>query len=67
MAKGTSKSAPKCWKTRRFSPVNTDELEAVTYVAERRVLEIQTKLHRWARDDPHRRFDDLFVRHEAPL
>ena len=22
--------------------------------------EIQTKLHRWARDDPHRRFDDLF-------
>ncbi|MGI5136444.1 MULTISPECIES: reverse transcriptase domain-containing protein [unclassified Streptomyces] len=40
--------------------MNTDELEAVTYVAERRVLEIQTKLHRWARDDPHRRFDDLF-------
>ena len=29
-------------------------------VAERRVLEIQAKLHRWARDDPHRRFDDLF-------
>nr|WP_238845605.1 group II intron reverse transcriptase/maturase [Nocardia terpenica] len=28
--------------------------------AERRVLEIQTKLHRWANDDPHRRFDDLF-------
>ncbi|MEJ7703493.1 MAG: reverse transcriptase domain-containing protein [Geodermatophilaceae bacterium] len=27
---------------------------------ERRVLKIQTKLHRWARDDPHRRFDDLF-------
>jgi hypothetical protein len=24
------------------------------------VLEIQTKLHRWARDDPHRSFDDLF-------
>ena len=22
--------------------------------------EIQTKLHRWANDDPHRRFDDLF-------
>ncbi|MCY0932207.1 reverse transcriptase domain-containing protein [Streptomyces sp. H27-H1] len=40
--------------------MNTDELEAVTYVAERRVLEIQTKLHRWARGDPHRRFDDLF-------
>jgi RNA-directed DNA polymerase len=28
--------------------------------AERRVWEIQTKLHRWARDDPHRRFDDLY-------
>ena len=28
--------------------------------AERRVLGIQAKLHRWARDDPHRRFDDLF-------
>jgi len=40
--------------------VNTDELEYATVVAERRVLEIQAKLHRWARDDPHRRFDDLF-------
>jgi hypothetical protein len=28
--------------------------------AEARVQEIQTKLHRWARDDPHRRFDDLY-------
>jgi len=28
--------------------------------AERRVLGIQTKLHRWAREEPHRRFDDLF-------
>jgi hypothetical protein len=28
--------------------------------AERRVLEIQTKLHRWARDDPHRRFVDVY-------
>jgi len=28
--------------------------------AERRVLEIQAKLHRWARDDPCRRFDDVF-------
>lgn len=27
--------------------------------AEARVLRIQTKLHRWATDDPHRRFDDL--------
>ena len=40
--------------------MNTDELEFATYGAERRVLEIQAKLHRWARDDPHRRFDDLF-------
>jgi RNA-directed DNA polymerase len=40
--------------------VNTDELEAALYRAERRVREIQTKLHRWAGDDPHRRFDDLF-------
>lgn len=40
--------------------MNTDDLEDATVVAERRVLEIQAKLHRWARDDPHRRFDDLF-------
>ncbi|MEW2087655.1 group II intron reverse transcriptase/maturase, partial [Streptomyces sp. NPDC005283] len=40
--------------------MNTDELERALYEAERQVLEIQTKLHRWARDDPHRRFDDLF-------
>ncbi|WP_214107146.1 group II intron reverse transcriptase/maturase [Acrocarpospora catenulata] len=40
--------------------MNTDELEHALLMAERRVLEIQTKLHRWAGDDPHRRFDDLF-------
>jgi RNA-directed DNA polymerase len=40
--------------------VNTDELGEATELAYRRVLEIQSKLHRWARDDPHRRFDDLF-------
>jgi RNA-directed DNA polymerase len=40
--------------------VNTDELEAALFRAGRRVLEIQTKLHRWAGDDPHRRFGDLF-------
>jgi RNA-directed DNA polymerase len=28
--------------------------------AEARVLGIQTKLHRWATDDPKRRFDDLY-------
>jgi RNA-directed DNA polymerase len=42
------------------SPVNTAELEWALIEAERRVLGIQAKLHRWARDDPHRRFDDLF-------
>ena len=44
------------------SPVNTGDpdLEYAYYLAERRVLEIQAKLHRWARDDPHRRFGDLF-------
>jgi RNA-directed DNA polymerase len=41
--------------------VNTGELEFLgLYSAELRVLEIQAKLHRWARDDPHRRFSDLF-------
>jgi RNA-directed DNA polymerase len=43
-----------------LSLVNTDELELALLRAGRRVLKIQTKLHRWARDDPHRRFDDLF-------
>ena len=52
MAKGASKSVVEmleCWE----ALVNTDELEAVTEVARRRVLEIQAKLHRWVRDDPH--------------
>ncbi len=39
--------------------MNTDELELALVRAERRVQEIQTKLHRWAADDPDRRFDDL--------
>ncbi|MGW0828434.1 group II intron reverse transcriptase/maturase [Streptomyces sp. NPDC002845] len=39
--------------------MNTDELEDAAYVAERRVLKIQSKLHRWAAD-PLRRFDDLY-------
>jgi RNA-directed DNA polymerase len=43
-----------------MSPVNTDELEHVSDEARQRVLKIQTKLHGWARDDPHRRFDDLY-------
>ena len=40
--------------------MNTDEPGHAVGMAERRVLEIQTKLHRWASDDPHRRFDDLY-------
>ena len=44
-----------------MSPVNTDDLAfEVPIRAERRVMEIQTKLHRWASGDPDRRFDDLF-------
>jgi RNA-directed DNA polymerase len=44
------------------APVNTGdpELEYAFYQTERRVLEIQAKLHRWACDDPDRRFGDLF-------
>jgi RNA-directed DNA polymerase len=40
--------------------VNTIDPEAELYQAERRVLEIQTKLHRWAAEDSGRRFCDLF-------
>jgi RNA-directed DNA polymerase len=40
--------------------VNTVERELTLYRAERRVREIQTKLHRWAIDEPRRRFDDLY-------
>ena len=40
--------------------MNTDEFEHAVCEARRRVLKIQTKLHRWAVDDRHRRFDDLF-------
>ena len=47
------------WKVRR-SPVNTDAPWPGLIEAEPRVLRIQTKLHRWATDDPRRRFDDLY-------
>jgi RNA-directed DNA polymerase len=42
--------------------VNAGDLEQdpALYGAERRVLEIQAKLHQWAGSDPRRRFDDLF-------
>jgi RNA-directed DNA polymerase len=41
--------------------VNTDAPDDFALMrAERRVLEIQTKLHQWAIGDPGRRFDDLY-------
>jgi RNA-directed DNA polymerase len=40
--------------------IRDPELEYAFYQAEDRVLEIQAKLHRWAREDRHRRFGDLF-------
>ncbi|GHJ50616.1 hypothetical protein Cs7R123_79580 [Catellatospora sp. TT07R-123] len=57
--KGASKSAVRglecqeCAGEHRRTGVGPD-------AAEIWVLKIQTKLHQWARDDPHRRFDDLF-------
>src|SRR6266567_3289345 len=62
MGKGASKSAAMEAGMPGAALVNTGdpELEYAFYQAERRVLEIQAKLHRWARDDSHRRFDDLF-------
>lgn len=39
--------------------MNTDAPWPDLDEAESRVLGIQTKLHRWATDDPNRRFDDL--------
>jgi len=59
MAKGANKSVVEMLECRE-ALVNTDELQAATEVARGRVLKIQAKLHRWARDDPHRRFDDVF-------
>ena len=40
--------------------MNTSEPLLGLLQARQRVLEIQTKLHRWANDDPDRRLDDLF-------
>ncbi len=40
--------------------MNTDAPWPDLVEAEARVLEIQTKLHQWAADDPHRRFGDLY-------
>lgn len=40
--------------------MNTDDPWPSLAQARARVLKIQTKLHRWATDDPDRRFDDLY-------
>jgi hypothetical protein len=45
--------------------VNTGEPWPDPFWAGQRVRRMQAKLHQWATDDPGRRFDDLFVRHEA--
>jgi len=58
MAKGSSGLAAPVWKARR-SPVNTGAPWPVPKEAEARVLGIQRKLHKWASDDPNRRFNDL--------
>ena len=42
------------------APVNTDAPPESAVRPFGRVLEMQTKLHRWAAADPGRRFDDLF-------
>src|SRR3954452_23644360 len=47
------------WNARR-SPVNTGAPWPSLDEAETRVLEIQTKLHRWAKDAPDRQFNDLY-------
>ena len=46
--RGASKSAAEVLEDQEVSPVNTDDLDYALFEAERRVLEIQTKLHRWA-------------------
>lgn len=42
------------------APVNIGAMLLTPGWAERRVLDMQTKLHRWAAADPGRRFDDLY-------
>src|SRR6266536_4130490 len=58
-AKGASKHAGRRLECQE-ALVNTDEPGSALLVAESRVLGIQTKLHRWAREEPGRVFDDLF-------
>jgi len=58
MAKGGSGLAAGGWKTRRSS-LNSDAPWPTPERAAQRVLEIQSKLHKWAHDDQDRRFSDL--------
>jgi RNA-directed DNA polymerase len=58
MAKGSSGLAAPAWNARR-SLVNTGASWPGPETVEARVLGIQRKLHKWARDDQARRFDDL--------
>ena len=51
MAKGGSRLAAPDWNARR-SPVNADAPWPEPKVAKTRVLEIQRKLHKWARAYP---------------
>jgi RNA-directed DNA polymerase len=58
MAKGGSGLAAPDWKAGR-SPLNSGAPWPTPEAAEARVLGIQRKLHKWASDDPNRRFCDL--------
>jgi RNA-directed DNA polymerase len=61
MAKADSEVTQKGTVMPGASPVNTGApSDAELYRAERRVLEIQTKLHLWSGEDVTRRFYDLF-------
>jgi RNA-directed DNA polymerase len=59
MAKGGSSFAVEEWNIRR-PLVNTNASMPDLSEAEQRVLNIQTKLHQWAADDPNGRFDELY-------
>lgn len=59
MAKGSSVISNRT-STKGDAPVNTDAPWPEPSRAWARVLTMQTRLHRWARSDPGRRFDDVF-------
>ena len=64
MGKGGSVSVRgrrlQCPKTRRGIPVPCRVAPARQVAAYRKVRGMQAKLHRWAGEDPSRRFGDLF-------